>query len=423
MNNDRTQKALIELARAQTALAAGFPREALALVQAVLAADPASHDARLLAARIHLAIDDARSAMQALDVLDLYDTEGRNAPARRFLRIEALARCAMDDVALPELSRVSDDYPDDPRPQRLLARVQERLGKVAEAASTMRRLLKLEPSDRALRVALAHLVEAHDPDTAIDAVTPIAQDAPSQRWLARLHKKAGRLRESADLYDALTMTDAPDADLLREAGETLVEMGDVRAAQVRLLAAVEASNRRDIQAMSALARVYMHAGDFMSAGRWWWRAARLAEKNADAWAGLTVSALAMGRWSLALRAMRPLSIHTSRTERQKLVAMMWIQAASGVAIRRTVLHEKPTLSVHHQGQLDRLLAQSAFTLEQHASQFPNRADAHYHLASCRLHLGDADGANTAVNEALRINPRYEAAHRLVRLAHDVRAAA
>ncbi|MCE9589870.1 MAG: tetratricopeptide repeat protein [Planctomycetes bacterium] len=423
MKTNPRQAALVPLAQAKTAFEAGMPREALDRLRVALAADPSSREGRLLLARVHLSMDDPRAAMRSLDALDLYDPTRRDEPERRFLRLEALARAGMDDIVVPALRSAAEDFPDDPRPHRLLAQVQQRLGKVADAVVTLRRVLKLEPSDRALRVTLANLEEANDPNAAIDALKPAAQDQGSRRWLARLYYRVNRLREATDLYDALTGPEMEDPSLWREAGRVYADQGDILAATARLTRAIDSSRGTDTESMTELARLCMQGGDFTTAGRWWWRLTRRDAKADAAWAGLAVCALAMGRWTLALRALRPLSIQTSRSERQILLAKAWINASSGVAIRRAAQRTEPTLTVHHQGHLDRLLAASAGVFERHLAQFPERADSHYHLAVCRKTLGDDAAAELQLCDALVINPRYEAAKRLSHQINATRRAA
>lgn len=409
---DNTTATAVSIAQAHSALRARLPRLAQKHLCAALACDPSSREARLLMARVCLALDDPNAAMQSLNALDLYDPEHRDEPERRFARIEALARLSMDDVAITELRRAAGEYPDDPRPRRLLAVVQERIGHIGDAVRTLREALRLEPSDNALRVTLAKLAEYHDPDTAIDALAPAAQDTGSRHWLAKLLRRVGRLRESVEMYDALCATAEGDTTLLHEAGVVHAEQGDTRGAVTRLTAAIKASGGKDTASMTALARVHMHAGQFPAAGRLWWRVARRSPESHDAWAGLAACAMAVERWPLALRALRPLSIHACRAERQKLLASAWIDAAAGIAVRKAIQRLEPKETLHHASQLDRLLTASSVTLEEHLASFPNRADTHYHLAVCRNAMGDAATAEKALCDALLINPRYDAAKRL-----------
>lgn len=409
---DNTTATAVSIAQAHSALRARLPRLAQQHLRAALASDPSSREARLLMARVCLALDDPKSAMDSLNALDLYDPEHRDEPERRFARIEALARLSMDDVAITELRRVAGEYPDDPRPRRLLAVVQERLGQIGEAVRSLREAVRLEPTDNALRVTLAKLAEYHAPDTAIDALAPAAQDTGSRHWLARLLRRVGRLRESVEMYDALCATAEGDQTLLHEAGVVHAEQGDTRGAVARLTAVIEASGGKDTAAMMALARVQMHAGQFPAAGRLWWRVARITPECNEAWAGLAACAMAVERWSLALRAMRPLSIHACRAERQKLLAGAWIDAAAGIAVRKAIQRMEPKETLHHTSQLDRMLAMASTTLEEHLAQFPRRADMHYHLAVCRSAVGDTTTAEKALCDALLINPRYDAAKRL-----------
>jgi len=98
------------------------------------------------------------------------------------------------------------------------------------------------------------------------------------------------------------------------------------------------------------------------------------------------------------------------------LASCWQDAAAALAFEDGLAEAPP----EHPGQstFQTLLKQAALTLDGVVRDFPQRADAHYHLAVCHHFLNDPTGANLHNDQALAINPRYEAALRLAEQIED-----
>ncbi len=173
-----------------------------------------------------------------------------------------------------------------------------------------------------------------------------------------------------------------------------------------------ADNGKDV-ALAGLALSHMHAGRFVEAGRCWWRAVRCCPDNPRAWAGLLVCALACDRTALAARAGHILDLHRSKSERRAAIADLWPHAAGGIVIRKNA-PDRARSAIQADSPLHDLLVTAIQKLKSHAQSKPERADTHYHLATCCEALEDVDAANRSVRTALQINPTSAAASDLAR---------
>jgi tetratricopeptide (TPR) repeat protein len=428
MTLSQLEHARAQLDRARAAMAAGLADLAAMHIQASLHRCPDFAPARLAEADLCLMRNDPKGVLAALDCLDLYDPEHRDAPQIQFLRAEALIRAGHDQQAGHLLDQLAEQYPDDVRPHRLHAGLAMKLGQVGDAIVHLRRVQRLAPSDAAARRLLSELLAQRDPQAAIEALDATAFGAAAGEGedaratlltLARLYRRAGRERDAQDLYAQLLRENPGDAALWTEAGILADDLGDDRLAVIRLHTAVRsAAAAANAAALSALARAHQHAGRFRSAARCWFRLARLREraeiaaKSAtilEAKAGLLVSALEAGRQRLLRRIQKDLATHSSPQERRRALAIHWSHTALGRVIH---LIRNPVPVAAPLSPLAGLLQNSTKTLQAHAGQFPGRADSQYYLALCQQAAGDSRGARQSVNSALAINPRYAAARRL-----------
>ncbi len=391
MNHD--DDAILDEAR--QALQQQQPQAALSLVRTILQRDPGDVRARLIEARAQLALHRPQATLAALDAVDLHHEQAQGRPDVAMLRLQALAAAGEYALAL----RLADDlirrFPDDPRPHRAAADMALQLNQPDRAAQALRTVVRLCPTDSAARRTLASLVEMADPDEAI-ALLMHADDSPDQTHVARLMVRAGRWRDGQELYRQLLRMHASDPALRDDAGRLADAMGD------------DALATRLLENPEARARAHMHAGRLAAAGRAWWRAIRHGHGGVRAWTGLLLCAIETGHDRAASQARRHLDLHASRQERQQSIAELWPHAACGLAVNRATrrLHDAEAPSP---SPLQTLLRQATATLQRQVKRYPRRADAHYHLASCRAALGQHREADAAVSEALRLNPSYAAA--------------
>ncbi|MEX0774272.1 MAG: tetratricopeptide repeat protein [Phycisphaeraceae bacterium] len=427
------------LDRAAADLDAGLPAQALAQVQQALAIAPALAEARLVQARAHLTMDQAAQALTALDALLQYHPSRAQCPQVRAMRAQALLGGGHDELALVEAQKLIEQFPDDIRFHRLAGAAAQRLGQTARAVEAWQQVLRLAPNDQANRRRLAQTLAGGNTQAALEVLlqgaTVYGYEA-SQVVLeaARLLRRAGRLREADDAFRMLLRRHDDDAGLWREAGELADELGDDAGATHRLTRAIALApaDRGVHQALAALAQVHMHAGRWAQACLCCWRAARRSPgaagltqqqgRQASAWAGLVVSALALRRSKLARLAHARLAAVTNRQQRRALLAPRWAHIAAGQQIAAIQTDERH-LPTARATPLQAMLHRAVGVLTTHASRHARRADVQYHLAVCHTLLHEPAPADAAIQNALRINPRYAAAQRLsYRLTRTQRAA-
>lgn len=219
---------------------------------------------------------------------------------------------------------------------------------------------------------------------------------------ARRFVREERLADAEALYAGLCERRPGDATLWIEAGRVAESRGQGDLAARRFARAASADGKHRGEATHLLAVTHLRNGQPHRAARAWHRS--LPDRaSAKAWAGLLVCAMVEGRPRLRRRALRELRLHTSRRERRRMVAELWLDAAPSVALRDTA----PTAS-----PLQTLLAQTARTLAEAAERHPRRADVHHHRAVCEAKLGRVEDAIASNRLALRINHAYTDATRL-----------
>lgn len=408
----RNQEAADQLDLARAAFDAQLFDQAQIHLRRVLELDPAHTAARILEARLRLQQNLPSQALKALDSHDLYHPDQRSRPDITLLRAQSLTRCDGDEMAMRLLEKLAMEFPDDVRPHRMIGAMAMKLGLRERAIAALHQVLRLESSDRPTRMNLARLLGETDPQEAIDLLlqSDCRADLGVQVKLARLYQRAGRLREADETYAAL-LAQSPDAESLwLEAGELADSLGDHARAIDHLRRAAALSRGKDGLSLTKLALAHMHAGEVAQAGRCWWRALRRDPDHSRAWAGLLICALAAGRARLIRRALKMLTVQTGKKERQKMLGELWQHLAGGLVIHRTMTQDEA--APHAVSPLEQLLHKAEQTLEENIRQRPQRADMHYHLATCRDALANDQGAGAAVDRALAINPDYAAAVRL-----------
>jgi tetratricopeptide (TPR) repeat protein len=300
-----------------------------------------------------------------------------------------------------------------------------KLNQFNDAIGSLRDVVRLTPSDQASTRLLSDLIQHSDPQAGLDLL--LAGRAGAQEpgepgepgvllRAARQCRKLDRLRDADELYESILKIHPEDVGVLLESGRLADEMGEDVLAVRRLERAVSIVGDHMAEALTALAVVHSHAGRFRLAVLSCWKAGRLEADEGFAWAGLAVNAKACGRSGLAEQALAVLSRRTGSRQRQQHLAAWWQHVAAPLAIE-SGLNDVPG---DHAGQtvFQSLLKQATHTLEGVAGDYPQRADAHYHLAVCHQLLGDPTEANIHNDQALAINPRYEAADRLAEQIED-----
>lgn len=397
--------------RAVAAAAAGqWEAAAVALGQTLqLASDHL--DARLLQAQVEQQRGRPRAALAALDSLCLHQPEAEKRPEVMCCRAQALVQDQKPDLALPLLEQLTTDYPDDVRPQRLLAQAYDLLGRAQDSATHWRHVLRLQPGNHSAARQLARLLETLDPQTGLEVLGQLPADPVLRLYAARQLQRLDRLRDAEEAYRLLLADHADDAGLWLEAADLAAGQGAHALALERCDHARRHDQRLTTACQRRSAELMTKAGRFTTAGRAWARLIPQPGATLTGWAGLLICALVEGRLNLARRAQRHLQSRCSNVERRALLCELWPMAAMGLVIKRSLRGSWPAATTPT-GPLEELLAQAKAVFTQQVQDHPRRADAHYHLGVCARALGDHDAADQHALAALDINPNYRAARRL-----------
>lgn len=410
---EQQQQALDRLDLAKSAYYAKHYNQALGHIRRAIELDPDCVNARVLQARVYLKQNRPNLAMSALNAHDQATPQMAETPEVSMLRAEALAGSGFDRVAKGQLQKLAAQLPDDVRPYRMLSGLYLKLNQFNEAIGSLRDVVRLTPSDQASTRLLSDLIQHRDPQAGLDLLLAGKADAQEPGVLlraARQCKELDRLRDADELYESILKLRPEDAGVLVESGRLADEMGEDVLAVRRLEQAIAIPGDHVAEALSALGVVHSHAGRFRLAALSCWKAVRLDDHEGFAWAGLAVNAQASGRTGLARRALNTLNRCTGSRQRQQQMAAWWQHVAASLAME-SGLEEVPA---EHAGQtvIESMLKQATQTLAAVVTDYPQRADAHYHMAVCHHLLDDPTEANMHNDQALAINPRYEAANRL-----------
>lgn len=425
MNIEKARQAREELDRALVAMRAGLPEQALRHIERVMAVSPDRSEARLLQAQAHLATNQPEQALHALDAHDHYHPDLRDAAGLALMRAQALAGAGHSDLAIRLLTQLCERYPDDVRPHRTLAGVALAQGKKELAAAHLQHVIRLEPSDDASRRALAVLLSQKNPQRAVDMLLSDAthRDDVAQRLsAARMLRSAGRLREAMEHMEWILQQVEDDPTIWMEAGQLAADLGNVASAELCFEAGIARNGHGP--AITALAQLLMRCGRFDESAQQWWKLAQTEPRDPKGLVGVLTCALADGRLDVAQRVREQLARRSDITDQPRLLAAMWVDAAAGQAMLQSqgATSKSSASEQDDHSPLRELLGQAAHVLDQHAVQFPQRADTHHHRAICHEALGETERAREAAKQALDINPRYTAAKRLARRLNDRRAA-
>lgn len=407
------QQAMDRLDLAMSAYNAKQYDRALSHIRRAVELDPQNVNVRVLQARIYLKQNKPNLAMSALNVQEKLAPGMTNTPEVAMLRAEALSASGFDRIARSQLRQIAEQLPDDVRPYRMLSGLHIKLNEFNDAIGALRDVVRLSPSDRASGRLLSELLQKNDPQQSLDMLLSGRADTQEPGVLlraARQCRELDRLRDADELYVSLMSLRPDDSGVLLEAGVLADEMGEDKLAIDRLERAISLSENNRGEAYAALARVHCHAGRFEQASWYSWKAARLMKHDTTPWAGLAVYAKACGRVRLADRALAVLNRYTGSRQRQKHLAECWQHAAAPLAVAQGL--EESAVDYPGQSTLTTLLKQASHTLDGVTRDFPQRADAHYHMAVCQHLLNDPTLATTYNDQALAINPTYDAALRL-----------
>ncbi len=416
---DQQQQAMDRLDLARSAYDAKHYDKALGHIRRAVELDPNNVNARVLQARVYLKQNRPNLAMSALNAHDRAAPEMADVPEVSMLRAEALAGSGFDRIAKGQLQKLAAQLPDDVRPYRMLSGLYLKLNQFNDAIGSLRDVVRLSPSDQASTRLLSELLQERDPQEGLDLLLAGRADTQEPGVLlraARQCRELDRLRDADELYETLLKIRPDDVGVLVESGGLADEMGEDVTAIRRLEKALAMPGDHTADTLIALGRVHTHAGRFEMAAMSYWKAGRLSPHEGLAWAGLAVSARACGRGRLAERVLGVLNRCTASRQRQQYLASCWQHAAAALAIENGLSDEPPD----HPGQttFQTLLKQAAHTLADVSYDYPQRADAHYHLAVCHHFLDDPTEANVHNDLALAINPRYQAALRLAEQIED-----
>jgi|GEM_PF-1699474 len=400
------------LDRAKAAMDAGLLEDAAQFARESVRLDPQNVETRILQARVDLALNRPKGALAALDCYDLYAMGQPQRNDVNMLRAEALLRVQQDDLALPILTELTEQLPDDVRVHRMIVAVYTRQNQLDQAVDHLKHILRLQPDDQSARHTLAQLLEDTDPQGAVDMLCD-STDPATRLYVARQFHGLGRLRDAEETYRELLADQNDDPQLWLEAAQVAMDAGANALALERFDMAVKTGAKDERPILHGKALLAMRAGRFARAGRCWMRLTQLDANMPEAWAGLMVCAMLEERERLVTRAASHLKLHMSANERRTLLARVWHYASMGLVIRESrktpVARDQQSFET---APLEGLLKRASQTLAEHARQIPLRADTHYHRAQCQQSLGNQREAVEHLQIALAINPTYLSARRL-----------
>ena len=392
---------------------------ALSHIRRAIELDPQNVTARVLQAGIYLKQNRPNLAMSALRAHEKIAPELADTPEVAMLRAEALSASGFDQIAQTQLRKLAEQLPDDVRPYRMLSGLHVKLKEFNEAINTLRNVVRLSPSDHASGRLLSELLQQRNPQEGLDLLLNGKTDPHEPSVLlraARQCRELDRLADADELYRSILKHCPGDPALLLEAGQLADEMGEDEVAVNRLDRAASFDSDYRGEAYEALAKVHAHAGRFEAATYCAWKAIRVSRKSVAPWASLAIYAQICGRAKLAGRALGLLNRYTGSRQRQQMLAECWQHAAAAMALEEGINESLPDYP--GQSILQKLLKQAVKTLDAVTRDHPQRADAQHHLAVCHFLLNDPTEANIYNDQALAVNPRYEAAIRLAEQIED-----
>lgn len=262
----KSPKAL--LLKADILSSQGKRDEAQALFQRVLDVDPGSYDARSALLRGALAanrLDEAAKLVSAMPEPMTKKPQGRFMQAQLALAQGDAAKAR--DLTVPLLKILPNYLP----LLRLAAAAHQQLGQMPEAESLLGQALKLAPEDASLRRQFANLqLQGRSPGKALDEIKPLLDsgraDAETLLIAGKAHLLQGNFKEADAAFTAAAKL-RPDDPKLQAAlalsalasdaaapGGPGKARADAAVAQLRELAAKDASNSYDLMLVSALMR-------------------------------------------------------------------------------------------------------------------------------------------------------------------------
>jgi tetratricopeptide (TPR) repeat protein len=393
---ERTTEALD---RAQLLLAANLVGPAERCLDEVLLDHPEHPEARLLHARLRLRRHEPRLARPA----------STNAAAHAALaEASRYAAAGKVDLAMISVSEALGERPDDLALRRALAGLQLHAGLINEAAESLRRVMALDPRDRAAGRLRCGLLAETEPGEALAALGAV--DETSCGRAARLCVKLERWAEAEAYTAAWLSVTHPDKDGVRvwlDAAAVAEAMGEMHRALERLavvtVTEAELPAEARAEAWRRIGRLRLLLGDTARAGRAYFAATRFDAEDAEAWSGLVLTAQTMDRPRLRGKADARLKAVAERTERRRLLARLQPFTTPGSGDE----HQDEAAAQH--SPLQRMLSESAAVMRQTAERFPNRADVHFHRAVIDSSRGEYAEVGASLDQALQINPRYAAA--------------
>ncbi|QQE12686.1 hypothetical protein JD969_04260 [Planctomycetota bacterium] len=392
----------------------------------------------LLQVEILLELGKHKDAKRVLDSLTELEIDITNSP--RYLKAACLVHAGCEDIggAVEVAECLSRMLPGDIGAMQMLAGLYIEAERFNDAGVVLRELLQRQAGNEGIKRLLGSLplnkdLLASDVQTEADSLLmqyfmnaqrEVVDEADASATMCEMSDRAidmlraarrcveeERLADAERLYRTLIEQNQHDAELMLEAGRVACNLGEEEIALERFEKATEYGDEDGSNhGLAEQAKLHMQGGRFVSAIGGWIQIIRNDKKYWEAWCGVVVCGHVLSRHQLVNRGVGELKLHVPKVERRRMLAKMWHHIADAQMLQHELEMSWPCEK--EVSPLDEMLEEASKTLTNMREKYPLRADVHYHCAATLEALGKVNIAKHAIDDALHINGRYEAAKQL-----------